>query len=152
MSLAIRTWFRVANLASTLWIPAFAGMTGWRRGSGFADCDSCLISGGGLGSPPPRASATLWIPAFAGMTGWKAGIDGGGKRCRQRAGRLIGSSRVLKAEIRLERTIIAPSFLVSLHPLRHRAFAINLWRFHIGDYAEKTLSFAPALHPVRAAL
>ena len=28
LSTAIRTWFRVANLAATIWIPAFAGMTG----------------------------------------------------------------------------------------------------------------------------
>ena len=27
MPLAILTWLRVARLASTLWIPAFAGMT-----------------------------------------------------------------------------------------------------------------------------
>ena len=28
LSTAIRTWFRVANLAAAIWIPAFAGMTG----------------------------------------------------------------------------------------------------------------------------
>ena len=28
LSLAIRTWFRVAGLIATVWIPAFAGMTG----------------------------------------------------------------------------------------------------------------------------
>ena len=32
MSLAIRTWFRAANLVLALWIPAFAGMTGERAG------------------------------------------------------------------------------------------------------------------------
>jgi len=67
---SVRTWFRVASLASTVWIPAFAGMTGangkWRRNDSFIDwrrlhpshfqsremgfdgCCSCLASGGGI--------------------------------------------------------------------------------------------------------
>ena len=31
---AVRTWFRVARLTATLWIPAFAGMTGERALNG----------------------------------------------------------------------------------------------------------------------
>jgi len=32
LSLAIHAWFRVAGLATTFWIPAFAGMTGLESG------------------------------------------------------------------------------------------------------------------------
>ena len=32
LSLAIRTWFRVAGLAEVVWVPAFAGMTGRNQG------------------------------------------------------------------------------------------------------------------------
>jgi len=47
---AIRTWFRVANLAATLWIPAFAGMTDAKE-KGSVGCCSYLISDSGLGRP-----------------------------------------------------------------------------------------------------
>ena len=47
---AVRTWFQMAGLAATVWIPAFAGMTEVEiREKGSADCHSRLISDGGLG-------------------------------------------------------------------------------------------------------
>ena len=40
-------WFRVAGLAASVWIPAFAGMTGGRRREkGSAGCTRRLISDG----------------------------------------------------------------------------------------------------------
>ena len=76
----------MANLATTLWIPAFAGMTEakWSVGATIARLNLAstypykpikgewirwLLFGLGFGW------LTIWIPAFAGMTG-ASGNDG----------------------------------------------------------------------------
>jgi len=94
LSLAIHTWLRVANLAATVWIPAFAGMTGakwlavgWARrlaaagrGLDARDTLTLALSHKGRGDLSlaihtwfrvANLAATIWIPAFAGMTGAK---------------------------------------------------------------------------------
>ena len=60
---SIQAWLPVADLASIIWIPDFAGMTGGEMGEG----DLPLAIRTWL-----RAAVlaeTVWIPDFAGMTG-----------------------------------------------------------------------------------
>ena len=49
-----------AGCAGVVWIPAFAGMTGWGR----ADA-----GGSEFWIPAGGATPGFWIPAYAGMTG-----------------------------------------------------------------------------------
>jgi len=60
----------VANLAGTLWIPAFAGMTGAKTNSETYPCKP--IKGEGIRwllFVLDFVWRAVWIPAFAGMTG-----------------------------------------------------------------------------------
>ena len=75
--------------ARELWIPAFAGMTGYfpgRWGNGTMNSRDvevvlcgmrCPVGLGGISVEFPRARE-LWIPAFAGMTGYFPGRWGNG--------------------------------------------------------------------------
>ena len=77
----------MANVSETLWIPAFAGMTGAKtksktypckpvKGEGIR-CPLFVLDFGWRACPRFREDdvAGLWIPAFAGMTGAKTNLE-----------------------------------------------------------------------------
>jgi len=88
---AFGAWLRMAKLFAIIWIPAFAGMTGWacaRPGSAGVPARNAAFARGGTlilafsheGRRDPlfafgawllmaKLFAIIWIPAFAGMTG-----------------------------------------------------------------------------------
>ena len=86
MSLAILAWLHMAGLASLVWIPAFAGMTGrdsWRTRPPTTRAsvrDTLILAFSHQGRRDLSLAilawfhvaglvSLVWIPAFAGMTG-----------------------------------------------------------------------------------